>query len=69
LAKRFRRHQQRRQLQLLRRRYQLQLAAERLLHRAEVRLIQLRAAPQLNTLGGILAKPTPVLPLGGSSFG
>ena len=45
LAQRFRRHQQRRQVQLLRQRYQLQLAAERLLHRAELRLAQLQTAP------------------------
>ncbi|QNP53984.1 hypothetical protein H9L05_01850 [Hymenobacter qilianensis] len=51
LAQRFRRHQQRRQLQLLRRRYQLQLATERLLHRAELRLAQLRPAAVPEALG------------------
>lgn len=39
LARRFRRLHRRRRETLLRRRYQLQLAAERLLHRAEVRLL------------------------------
>jgi exodeoxyribonuclease VII large subunit len=41
LLKRFARHHQRRRETLLRRRYQLQLALERLLHRAELRLCQL----------------------------
>jgi exodeoxyribonuclease VII large subunit len=62
LAQRFRRHQQRRQMQLLRQRYQLQLAAERLLHRAELRLAHLQAMPQRDALGGILAGSLPALP-------
>ncbi|UOG76139.1 exodeoxyribonuclease VII large subunit [Hymenobacter tibetensis] len=40
LARRFRRLHRRRREQLLARRYQLQLVAERLLHRAEVRLLE-----------------------------
>jgi exodeoxyribonuclease VII large subunit len=62
LAQRFRRHQQRRQMQLLRQRYQLQLAAERLLHRAELRLAHLQATPQPDSLGGILVGSLPALP-------
>ncbi|WP_133273717.1 exodeoxyribonuclease VII large subunit [Hymenobacter radiodurans] len=69
LAQRFRRHQQRRQLQLLRKRYQLQLAAERLLHRAELRLTQLRPTTQLEALGGFLANSAVALPPQGSAFG
>lgn len=68
LAQRFRRHQQRRQMQLLRRRYQVQLAAERLLHRAALRLAQLRIAPHPEALGGFLAVPTSVLPPQGTSL-
>jgi len=41
LARRFRRLHRRRREQLLTRRYQLQLATERLLHRAEIRLLEM----------------------------
>ncbi|WP_084708535.1 exodeoxyribonuclease VII large subunit [Hymenobacter norwichensis] len=41
LARRFRHLHRRRREQLLHRRYQLQLAAERLLHRAEIRLLEM----------------------------
>jgi exodeoxyribonuclease VII large subunit len=40
LARRFRRLHRRRREQLLHKRYQLQLAAERMLHRAEVLLLE-----------------------------
>ncbi|TGE29667.1 exodeoxyribonuclease VII large subunit [Hymenobacter metallicola] len=45
LAQRFRRLHRRRREQLLKRHYQLQLAAERLLHRATLRLTQLSTPP------------------------
>jgi exodeoxyribonuclease VII large subunit len=47
LLRRFGRHHQRRREALLRSRYQLQLAVERQLHRAELRLYQLAANRQL----------------------
>ncbi|WP_460551066.1 hypothetical protein, partial [Hymenobacter daeguensis] len=44
LLRRFARHHQKRRETLLHRRYQLQLAAERQLHRAERRLLQSQLA-------------------------
>ncbi len=51
LLKRFARHHQRRRENLLRRRYQLQLALERHLHRAELRLCQLTVSSEQLAVG------------------
>lgn len=68
LAQRFRRHQQRRQLRLLRLRFELQLAAERLLHRAELRLAQVQLLAQGQTQGGFLANATAAPPPQGAAL-
>ena len=52
LLKRFNRHHQRRREALLHRRYQLQLALTRHLHRAELRLLRLTASSEQRAVGG-----------------
>ena len=57
LLRRFARHHQRRREILLRRRYQLQLALERTLHRQELRLYQLTVDNEQLTIGRPSLKP------------
>ncbi|UYZ65087.1 exodeoxyribonuclease VII large subunit [Hymenobacter weizhouensis] len=59
LARRFRRLHRRRREQLLRQRFALQLAATRLLHRAELRLARLPASPAPGTVRLLTPKGQP----------
>ncbi|MBU6122755.1 exodeoxyribonuclease VII large subunit [Hymenobacter siberiensis] len=62
LLRRFGRHHQRRREALLRQRYQLQLAVERQLHRAELRLCRLAPASAPSVVGKASGTPSPHQP-------